>query len=195
MKDTILAEHAIEEDFEAILGRATELADRSTVEQALDRMAVEITRDLGGRDPLVLAVMIGGMLPAAWLVQRLAFPLQLDYIHATRYASGTRGNARIDWIARPRSDLEGRVVLVIDDILDEGHTLAAILDDCRHRGALEVRSAVLVEKIHARRAPAVRADYTGVRVADRYLFGCGMDYHERHRQHTRVYALAEDDDL
>jgi hypoxanthine phosphoribosyltransferase len=194
MKDSILAEHAIEEDFEAILGRATELADRSTVEQALDRMAGEITRDFAGRDPLVLAVMIGGLLPAAWLLQRLSFPLQLDYIHATRYAGGTRGNARIDWIARPRSALAGRVVLVIDDILDEGHTLGAILDDCRNRGALDVRSAVLVEKIHERRAAGLRADYTGLRVADRYLFGCGMDYHERHRQHTRVYALADEDD-
>ena len=182
------------EDFEAIYARAAQLADRATVEQALDRMAGEISRDLGGRNPLVLAVMIGGLMPTAWLLQRLAFPLQLDYLHASRYRGGTRGGAELDWIARPRTSLAGRVVLVVDDILDEGHTLAAILDDCRTHGAAEVRSAVLVEKLHERRSAGLQADYTGLRVADRYLFGCGMDYHEHHRQHAAVYALAEEDD-
>jgi hypoxanthine phosphoribosyltransferase len=181
-------------DLAAVLGRAAELADRAAVELALDRMAAEISRDLGGRDPLVLAVMIGGLMPTAWLLQRLAFPLQLDYVHASRYRGGTRGGANIDWLARPRAPLAGRVVLVVDDVLDEGYTLAAILADCRARGAAEVRSAVLVEKMHSRRPAGLVADYTGLRVADRYLFGCGMDFHERHRQHAAVYALAEEDD-
>ena len=184
----------MQKDFDAILRRATLLADENAVAAALDRMAAEISRDLAGRDPLVLTVMIGGLVPSAWLLQRLAFPLQLDYIHASRYRGGTRGHARIDWIARPRSDIAGRVVLVIDDILDEGHTLAAILEDCRAHGAVEVRSAVLIEKQHDRRAEGVQADYIGLRMADRYLFGCGMDYHEHHRQHAAVYALAEEDD-
>lgn len=184
----------MQEDFDAIFGRATLLADQAGVDQALDRMAREIRRDLGGRDPLVLAVMVGGLVPTGWLLKRLDFPLQLDYVHATRYRSGTRGGDSIEWIARPRTSLAGRVVLVVDDILDEGHTLAAILDDCRAQGAVEVRSAVLVEKQHRRRAAGVAADYTGLRVADRYLFGCGMDYHERHRQHAAVYALAKEDD-
>jgi hypoxanthine phosphoribosyltransferase len=184
----------MQEDFEAVLARADRLADRAAVEQALDRMADEIRRDLGGREPVVLAVMIGGLMPTAWLLQRLAFPLQLDYVHASRYRGGTRGGDEIDWIARPRTSLSGRAVLVVDDILDEGHTLAAILADCRAQGATDVRSAVLVEKLHARRAAGLRADYTGLRVVDRYLFGCGMDYHERLRQHEAVYALAGEDE-
>jgi hypoxanthine phosphoribosyltransferase len=184
----------MQEDFDAILARADRLAGRREVEQALDRMAGEITRDLGERDPLVLAVMIGGLMPTAWLLQRLAFPLQLDYVHASRYRGGTRGGESIDWLARPRTPLEGRAVLVVDDILDEGHTLAAILEDCRRQGAAQVRSAVLIEKQHARRLPGLRADYIGLRIEDRYLFGCGMDYHEHHRQHAAVYALARKDD-
>ena len=183
-----------QQDFGAVLARADRLADRGAIEAALERMAGEITRDLGGRDPLVLAVMIGGLMPTAWLLQRRAFPLQLDYVHASRYRGGTRGGESIDWIARPRASLAGRVVLVVDDILDEGHTLAAILEDCRRQGAAEVRSAVLVEKLHARRAAGLRADYTGLQLEDRYLFGCGMDYHERHRQHAAVYALSREDD-
>lgn len=184
----------MQEDFSAIQARADRLAGRAEVEAALDRMAGEISRDLGGRDPLVLSVMLGGLMPTAWLLQRLAFPLQLDYVHASRYRGGTKGGASIDWIARPRTPLAGRTVLVVDDILDEGHTLAAILEDCRRQGAAQVRSAVLVEKLHGRRVPGLRADYTGLHIEDRYLFGCGMDYHEHHRQHAAIYALAEEDE-
>jgi hypoxanthine phosphoribosyltransferase len=182
------------ENFNRVLARAEPVADRAAVEEALDAMAAAITRDLAGTDPLVLAVMIGGLLPAAWLLQRLEFPLQLDYVHASRYRGGTSGGECIDWIARPRASLEGRSVLVVDDILDEGHTLAAILAYCRAQGAASVRSAVLVEKIHDRRAAGLEADYTGLRTGDRYLFGCGMDYHEHHRQYAAVYALGPEDE-
>lgn len=188
------AENGMSEDFHAIRRRASRLADERQVGAALDRMAAEIARDLGGNDPLVLAVMVGGLMPTAWLLERLEFPLQLDYVHATRYRGGTRGGERLEWFARPRTPLRGRSVLVVDDILDEGHTLAAILEWCRQQGAAVVRSAVLVEKLHTRRADDLRADYTGLRIEDRYLFGCGMDYHERCRQHPAVYGLAAEDE-
>jgi hypoxanthine phosphoribosyltransferase len=157
-------------------------------------MAVAIERDLAGTDPLLLAVMIGGMMPAAWLASRLPFRLQLDYVHATRYRGGTRGGTTIDWLARPRAPVAGRTVLVVDDVLDEGHTLAAILADCRHRGAASVRAAVLVEKRSTRRAPGVVADYVGMELEDRYLFGCGMDYLERYRQFGGIYAIVPEDE-
>lgn len=181
------------EDFAGILARADEVCTREQIGAALDRMAAEVSRDLDGRDPLVLVVMIGGMMPAAWLLQRLALPHQVDYVHATRYRGGTRGAARIEWRARPRAQIAGRHVLVVDDILDEGHTLAAILEDCRARGAASVRSAVLVKKRHDRCVPGLVPDYVGVEVEDRYVFGCGMDYHEHHRQLPAVYALAPED--
>jgi hypoxanthine phosphoribosyltransferase len=184
----------MEDDYDAILRRADMLADPATVARALDGMAAAIRRDLGGHDPVVLAVMIGGLMPTAWLLQRLAFPLQLDYVHATRYRGTTRGAAELEWIARPRTDLRGRSVLVVDDILDEGYTLSAILEYCRDRGAEQVRSAVLIDKQHPRRYRALQADYAGLKLEDRYLFGCGMDFHERHRQYPAVYALAQEDD-
>jgi hypoxanthine phosphoribosyltransferase len=184
----------MQEDFDAILARADRLAGRQEVEQALDRMAGEITRDLAGRDPLVLAVMIGGLMPTAWLLQRLEFPCSWTTCMPAATGAARGAASAIDWLARPRTPLDGRAVLVVDDILDEGHTLAAILDDCRRQGAAQVRSAVLIEKRHARRVAGLQADYTGLRVEDRYLFGCGMDYHEHHRQHAAVYALAKEDD-
>jgi hypoxanthine phosphoribosyltransferase len=128
------------------------------------------------------------------LLQRLDFCLQLDYVHATRYRGGTQGGERVEWIARPRTPLAGRTVLVVDDILDEGHTLAAILADLRERDVAALKSAVLVDKRHSRKAPGLSVDYVGLQLEDRYLFGCGMDYHERHRQYSAVYALAEEDD-
>ena len=182
------------EDFSAILQRADSLCSASQVQAALDRMAADIAGDLAGLDPVVLAVMTGGMVPAVWLMERLRFPCQLGYVHATRYRGGTRGGPRLEWLARPQMDLAGRHVLVVDDILDEGPTLAAILEECGRRKAASVRSAVLVKKRHDRCLPGLRPDYLGLEVEDRYVFGCGMDYHERFRQLPAVYALAEEDE-
>ncbi|HQU16693.1 MAG: hypoxanthine-guanine phosphoribosyltransferase [Chromatiales bacterium 21-64-14] len=159
------------------------------VEAALDRMATEISATLSGSDPLVLCVMMGGMIPTAHLLSRFDFPLQIDYVHATRYRGNTRG-ADLQWKHKPETPLAGRVVLVIDDILDEGWTLDAILRYCEEQGASAVHSAVLVNKRHDRKCP-VRADYTGVEVEDRYVFGYGMDFHGYLRNAPGIYAVRD----
>jgi hypoxanthine phosphoribosyltransferase len=159
------------------------------VEAALDRMAADITARIAGRNPVVLCVMVGALIPCAKLLERLNFLLQLDYIHATRYGDRTIGGG-LRWIARPRIPLEQRVVLVVDDILDEGHTLAAILEECQLAGASEVHSAVLVEKQHARKH-GIRADFIGLTVQDRYVFGYGMDYKGYLRNSQGIYAVKE----
>lgn len=158
------------------------------VQQALDEMARRITAVLAGHDPVLLAVMTGGMVPAVWLSSRLSFPHQLDYLHATRYEGGTRGG-ELRWRARPGIDLTGRSVLIVDDILDEGLTLRAVADYCRDAGAREVHTAVLVRKLHDRTLPGIEPDFRGLDVPDRYVFGCGMDYHEYFRNLTAIYAL------
>lgn len=158
------------------------------VQRALDRMAAAVTERLDGSDPVLVAVMTGGMIPAVWLSTRLAFPHQLDYAHATRYVGGTRGGD-LRWRARPRLPLAGRRVLVVDDILDEGITLTAIAAYCREQGASQVLTAVLVRKRHDRAARGVGADFIGLEVPDRYVFGCGMDYHEYFRELAGIYAL------
>ena len=165
------------------------LYSQQDVEQALDGMASDIERTIGARDPLVLCVMTGGLVTASELFIRMNFPVQLDYLHATRY-HGTSGGSALKWITPPAQSLQGRTVLVIDDILDEGLTLAAILDYCRQQQATEVYSAVLVEKLHQRKAPGLRADFVGLRVEDRYVFGYGMDYHGYLRNVRGIYAVA-----
>lgn len=166
------------------------LATAAEVARAYDRMAADITERLGHANPLIYVVMKGGLVVAGQLLPRLVFPLEVDYLHASRYGDAIRGDAMIDWRVRPATSCAGRSVLVIDDILDEGHTLAAIRDELRAAGAYEVLTAVLVHKVHERKAvPGMRADFTGLDVADRFLFGCGMDYQGYWRNAPGIYAV------
>ncbi len=156
------------------LALADELYSQQEVEQALDRLAVEITGRLSGEDPILLCVLNGALIPTGHLLTRLNFPLRQDYVHATRYRGSTAG-AGLEWIGQPSTSLQDQTVLVIDDILDEGVTLSAIVDACHQAGAKAVYSAVLVEKLHDR-GVGYKADFIGLTVEDRYVFGYGMDY-------------------
>ena len=165
------------------------LCTAAEVDAALNRLAAAITDKLQDANPLIYVVMNGGLILAGRLLPRLPFPLELAYLHATRYGHALHGTL-LDWRVRPTQDLRDRNVLVLDDILDEGHTLAAIIDYLKAEGAREVHSAVLVHKTHDRKAyPGMRADFTGLDVADRFLFGGGMDYKGYWRNAPGIYAL------
>lgn len=172
--------------------RADVVADASLVDATIERMAREITAELSEADPLVLAVLIGGLVPTARLLQHFRFPYQLDYLHANRYRGGTTAG-ELRWLVEPRSRIEGRTVLVIDDILDEGETLASIVEYLEQAGAAEVHTAVLVVKEHDRRRPGIRVNFQGLVVPDRYVFGCGMDYMEYHRGLPEILALPREE--
>lgn len=177
------------EEIKQAYAEADCLATQSDVDVALDRMAGEITARLQDSNPLIYAVMNGGLIVAGQLIARLNFPLETAYLHATRYGHALNGNL-LDWRVRPTQDLQDRTVLVIDDILDEGHTLAAICANLRQEGAHEVLTAVLVHKRHERKAiPGMRADFTGMDIEDRFLFGCGMDYKGYWRNAPGIFAL------
>jgi hypoxanthine phosphoribosyltransferase len=181
---SITAEQALE-----VLRAADCLHDETAVGRALDRMAEGIRGALAGRDAVALVVMNGGFIPAAGLLLRLDLPLRIDYLHATRYRERTSGGL-LDWKRRPDTALAGRDVLVIDDILDEGLTLAAIVEACRREGAQRVWSAVLVEKLRAR-SVEFTADFVGLTVPDRYVFGYGMDYKGYLRNAPGIFAVAD----
>ena len=178
------------EEIRRAMAEADCLASPEQVNAALDRMAIAITSELAGQNPLLYCVMNGGLVVAGRLLPRLNFPLELAYLHVTRYGHELQGGELLDWHARPSRDPRDRTVLVIDDILDEGYTLQAI---CRHlaeQGAARVLSAVLVHKDHQRKArPGMRADFTGLDIADRFLFGCGMDYKGYWRNAPGIHAL------
>lgn len=158
------------------------------VQAAYDRMAQAIAAQYADAHPLLLCVMVGGLVPTAELIRRFDFPFELDYLHATRYRGNTQG-AELVWKARPETPVRNRHVLVIDDILDEGHTLAAIQTALRAQAPASLRTAVLAVKDHQRRAPEARAEYVGLHVPDRYVFGCGMDYKGFFRGLPAIYAV------
>ena len=175
-------------ELETIRRNAIMLHGPEAVDRALDQMAAEISALLADKLPVVLCILTGGIIPTGHLLTRLPFPLEIDYLHATRYRRQTSG-ADIQWVCRPDISLQGRSVLVIDDILDEGHTLAGVLDFCRESGAAAIYSAVLIDKRHDRRIEGIKADFYGLEVADHYVFGFGMDYKGYLRNLNGIFTL------
>jgi len=174
-----------------ILADSDQLVTESDVVAAIARIADEMTAELNGSNPVLVCCMNGGLVFAGQLLTKLVFPLQIDYVHATRYGHAINGVA-LDWKVRPQIDLHGRTVVLLDDILDEGVTLAAIADYCRQQGAAKIMMAVLVEKLHLRKVtPGMRADFTGIEVGDRFLFGYGLDYKGYWRNAPGIYALKD----
>ena len=170
------------------LERAELVHDQATLARAIARIGAEITPVVRGEDAIFLTVMQGALVFAGQLATSVAAPLSFDYIHATRYRGATSGG-ELSWIKRPAIPLKDRTVLLVDDILDEGHTLKAIRDFCLGEGARRVLIAVLCEKRHGRCVPGMRADFCGVEVPDRYVFGYGMDYYEQGRNLPAIYAV------
>lgn len=177
----------------AVRRRARCLFTLDQVHASLDRLAAQLNDDYANRNPLLLTVMNGGVVIAGELLTRLEFPLQIDYLHATRYRNTTSGSELV-WRVRPGDELAGRHVLILDDILDVGSTLLGIIDACREIGAASVATAVLVDKQHDRKArPGLVADYTALYAEDAYLFGCGMDYRGYWRNAPGIFAVQEQD--
>ena len=155
----------------------------------IGRIAQEITAKLRERLPLVLSVMRGSVIFSGQLLPQLRFPLHFDYLDVTRYGFDTVGG-EITWKVSPGTAVSGRVVLVLDDILDEGHTLAAVRDKLMEAGAIEFYAAVLAQKDTGRVRP-IEPDFVGITVPNRYVFGCGMDVYGAWRNLPAIYALKE----
>lgn len=170
-----------------VLRDADLVCTEQEVGRAVERVAKEVTARLADANPLVLSVMGGAVIFTGRLLPLLHFPLELDYLHVTRYDGRIRGS-EVRWKTGPRSDIRGRTLLVVDDILDEGDTLAAVRARLLADGAAAFYSAVFADKDIGRAKP-IRADFVGVRVPDRYVFGFGMDINEYWRNLPAIYAL------
>ncbi|HLS86451.1 MAG TPA: hypoxanthine-guanine phosphoribosyltransferase [Burkholderiales bacterium] len=172
------------------LERSEPVASADEVQAAVRRLAAEIEARLAERYPLVLAVMGGAVVFAGQILPLLRFPLDFDYIHASRYGSATRGGT-IEWRVTPPPRVAGRDVLVLDDILDGGQTMSAIRERLLGLGAASFQCAVLVDKELSVAKP-IAADFVGLRVADRFVFGCGMDAKGYWRNLPEIRAMKED---
>lgn len=177
------------EQARGVLAEADIVHDAATVRNAIVTMAQDVTRALGERNPLLVVVMHGGIYLAGQILPLLEFPLSLDYIHVTRYGPSTSGGA-LTWKALPSESVRGRAVLVLDDILDVGQTLAAVRERLLASGAESVHCAVLTEKETGKPKP-LRPDFVGLKLPNRYVFGCGMDISGAWRNLPAIYAMKE----
>jgi hypoxanthine phosphoribosyltransferase len=177
------------QDVKEILAGAEMLHSAETVAAAVGRVAAKITEKLGEKNPLALCVMNGGVPFAGQLMMQLCFPLDFDYLHVTRYGQETSGGA-LYWRSSPQTPVAGRTVLVVDDILDEGLTLAAIVERLREMGAAACYTAVAADKQKGRGKP-LEADFVALTVPDRFVFGYGMDVRGKWRNLPAIYAMKE----
>lgn len=174
----------------AMLENADVIHDESVVQAAVSGVAAAISERLADKYPLVLCVMTGGIVFCGQLMTKLHFPLDFDYLHATRYGPETQGG-KISWRTAPWTSVKGRTVLVVDDILDEGITLAAVKESLRRMGAVEVLTAVFADKLNGKHKP-ITADFIGLTVPDRFVFGFGMDAGGAWRNLPAIYAMKEE---
>ncbi len=178
------------DDALAVLQQAELIHSSATVQAAVAAVAGRIKARLAAANPVLLCVMSGAVPFAGQLMTQLDFPLDFDYLHASRYGTHTSGHDKLTWRSGPWIDLEGRTVLVVDDILDEGVTLAAICNRLTQMGAAEVLTALLAEKETGRAKP-IEADFVGLTVPDRFVFGFGMDICGAWRNLPAIYARRE----
>ena len=173
-----------------LLAAADLIHSAETVARAVSRVAREITEKLGESNPLLLCVMSGGVPFAGHLMTQLEFPLDFDYMHVTRYGQDTSGGA-LSWRSAPWTPVKGRTVLVLDDILDEGLTLAAIVERMRELGAKDCYTAVATDKLNGKEKP-IKADFVALTVPNRFVFGYGMDVRGGWRNLPAIYAMKEE---
>lgn len=174
-----------------ILAAAELIHSPEAVNAAVSRVAGEITEKLRDAKPLVLCVMSGGVPFAGQLMKQLLFPLDFDYLHVTRYGQDTAGGA-LSWRAAPWTSVKGRTVLVVDDILDEGLTLAAIRERMLQQGARACYTAVAADKLNGKKKP-IRADFVALTVPNRFVFGYGMDVCGAWRNLPAIYAMPKNE--
>ena len=171
------------------LASAEIIYSESEVTAAVSQLAEKITEKLGETNPLVLCVMSGGVPFAGHLMVQLKFPLTFDYLHVTRYGQDTSGGA-LSWRAAPWTSVKDRTVLILDDILDEGLTLAAIVERIKEQGAKACYTAVATDKLNGKNKP-IQADFVALTVPDRFVFGYGMDVRGAWRNLPAIYAMKE----
>jgi hypoxanthine phosphoribosyltransferase len=177
----------------ALLENAEEIFDRTAVQAAIADVAAKLNERFDKPDqfPLVLGVMGGAVVFTGQLLPQLRFPLEFDYIHVSRYGDDDQGG-RVVWKVIPRPDVAGRTIIVLDDILDEGETLAHVKQRLLDMGAKEVIVTVFADKAIKRSKP-VKADIVGLTIPDKFVVGMGMDVYGYWRNLPGLWAIRTED--
>ena len=169
----------------------TLLIPRSVIEQTVVRLAAQITEDYRGRQLVAVGILKGAFIFMADLIRRLDIPLEVDFLTVSSYGSGTESSRTITLRQDLTTDIRSKDVLVIEDIVDSGHTVCYVLEQLSDRGAASVRLCALADK-PSRREANVRLDYLGFTVPDRFVVGYGLDFDNKFRYLPDIYALEHD---
>jgi hypoxanthine phosphoribosyltransferase len=175
---------------QTIFDTADLLYSLADIEQALDQLAIKVTEQFSDSNPVILCVMNGSVIVTGNLLPKLNFPLELDYIHASRYGDKTVGS-ELNWFHKPATKLANRAVILVEDIFDEGVTMHALREYCKKSGAKSVSCVTLVDKSHNNKIGET-PEFIGLTVPDRYIFGFGMDYKGYWRNAPGIYAVKDE---
>lgn len=177
------------DEVKSVRAGADRLFDQPTIEKVIDNLAAQVTVDYAGLNPILLFALKGGCYLGAKLMERLDFPLQIEVLQLSRYQDQLSGGQLQTGVV-PVMPLTGRHLVIVDDILDKGITLAGMVDFCTASHPASVKSLVLIDK-QCERDTDISAEYVGLAAPDRYLFGCGMDYKGYWRNLPAIYAVAD----
>lgn len=177
-------------DKQQVFDNSEQLYSMGDINDALEGLADLLTQQYATVNPVLLCVMNGSVITTGHLLPKLSFPLELDYIHVSRYGDKTIGG-ELNWLHKPNISLENRAVILIEDIFDQGVTLQALRDHCQQAGAKSVSCVALIDKLHNNKV-GLRPEFVGLTVPDRYVFGFGMDYQGYWRNAPGIYAVNED---
>ena len=169
------------------LTQAECLYDLTAIDEALNKVASQLNAIYQDKQPIVLCVMNGALLTMGHLLPKLTFALEVDYIHASRYGDKVFGGA-LHWKHQPETDLKGRHVILVEDIVDQGDTLKALKEFCHEQQAQTIRCAALLSKTDVIQA-SESADFVGLTIPDRYVVGFGLDYQGIGRNLPGIFAL------
>jgi len=166
------------------------LIPRTEIAAAIDRLADEIRRDYVGKEPLLLGILKGSFMFMADLVRRLDFPLEVEFVRLSSYGRGTESSGKIQVVQGLRSEVRGRDVLVVEDIIDTSLTVAYLMNYLSKKRPASLKLCALLDKPSRRRVP-VPIDYIGITVPDKFLVGYGLDFDEVYRNLPDVCVLED----
>ena len=161
------------------------------IEAAVRRLAAEVTRDYQGKNPLFIGVLKGSFIFMADLIRFLDFPLEVDFIRLSSYGQGTRSSGKVKVVQGLRSEVRGREVLVIEDIVDTGLTISYLLDYLQKKKPASLRLCALTDKPSRRQVP-LTVDYLGLTVPNKFLVGYGLDWDEKFRYLPDICFIEEE---
>ncbi len=177
-------------EYATVVANSDVLFTRDDIESAYRQLALELDDIFEGALPVIVPVMMGGLIPVAGILRHLSIPHRLDYVHTSRYGHALSGS-ELNWLVPPSASLKGQSVVVVDDIFDQGTTLEAVVSKLRELPVKSITTVVLARKKHSRVKTGLRPDLVGIEVPDRFVFGCGLDYHGGLRHLPDLHAIAE----